>query len=85
MRALLFLVAAMAGILAHSVSYGASTNDEVFGTAALRELHNLAIASVRSEQAAKDADRLGCLEANEKLHRVAHEALTYMHLGIVRE
>lgn len=80
MRALVFLVAATAVILSHSVSYGASTNDEVFGTAALRELQNLAIASVRSERAAKDADRLGCLEANEKLHRAAHEALTYMHL-----
>jgi len=78
-RALVVLAAAAAVVLSHSVSYAASMNDEIFGTAALRELHNLAIASAKSERAAKDADRLGCLEASDQIHRAAHEALTDMH------
>ncbi len=79
MRIAVFLIAAMALTLPHSASYAASTNDEVFGTAALRELHSLAIATAKSERAAKDADRLGCLEASNQIHKAAHEALTDMH------
>ena len=38
----------------------ASTNDEVLANAALRELHDLAVASAQSERAAKDSDDVGC-------------------------
>jgi hypothetical protein len=57
----------------------ASTNDEVFANAALRELHKLAMASVQFERAAKDGDRVGCREAYNSLQTVAHEAFTNMH------
>lgn len=59
--------------------HAASTNDELFANAALRELHNLAAASAQSEGAAKDSDRLGCRNANDSLQKAAHEALTNMH------
>lgn len=66
---------ALAGGLAHA----ASSNDETFANAALRELHNLAAASAQSERAAKDSDRLGCRNAYDSLQKAAHEALTNMH------
>jgi hypothetical protein len=68
-------VLALAGSLAHA----ASSNDETFANAALRELHNLAAASAQSERAAKDSDRLGCRDAYGRLQKAAHEALTNMH------
>jgi hypothetical protein len=37
--------------LSGGFAYAASTNDEVFANAALRELHNLATASAQYEQA----------------------------------
>jgi hypothetical protein len=51
----------------------------VFADAALRELHNLAIASAQFERAAKDSDDIGCRNAYESMQKVAHEALTNMH------
>jgi hypothetical protein len=66
---------ALTGGFAHAVS----TNDEVFANAALRALHNLAVASVQSERAAKDSDDLGCRDAYETMQKAAHEALTNMH------
>jgi hypothetical protein len=60
-------------------AHAASTNDEIFANAALRELHNLAFASAQSERAAKDSDGLGCREAYDGLQKAGHEALTNMH------
>jgi hypothetical protein len=54
-------------------------NDEVFANAALRELHNLAVASVKLAQATKDGDDLGCKYANESMEEAAHKALENMH------
>jgi hypothetical protein len=69
------MMLALTGGFAHA----ASTNDEVFANAALRELHKMAIASAQSERAAKDSDRIGCRDAYDSLQRAAHEALTNMH------
>jgi hypothetical protein len=60
-------------------AHAASTNDEVFANAALRELHKVTIASAQSERAAKDSDRIGCHEAYDGLQKAAHEALTDLH------
>jgi hypothetical protein len=61
------------------LAHAASSNDETFANAALRELHNIAVAATQSEQAAKDNDGLGCTKAYDSLQNIAHEALTYMH------
>ncbi|MGD1035976.1 MAG: hypothetical protein ABR878_02040 [Roseiarcus sp.] len=66
-------------MLAGGFAHAASTNDEVFANTALRELHNLAIASAQSERAAKDSDNVGCRDAYESMQKAAHEALTNMH------
>ena len=65
--------------LASGLAHAASSNDEAFANAALRELHNLAAASAQSERAAKDSDRLGCRDAYDSLQKAAHYALTNMH------
>src|SRR5258706_13043139 len=73
------LTTAMMLALTGSFAHAASTNDEVFANAALRKLHKLVIASVQSERAAKDSDRIGCRDAHDSLQKAAHEALTNMH------
>ena len=78
MRELLLTIAAMMA-LTGGFAHAASTNDEVFANAALRELHNLVAASVQSERAAKDSDDIGCRDAYESMQKAAHEALTNMH------
>jgi hypothetical protein len=75
----ILLTTAMMLALTGGFAHAASTNDEVFANAALRELHKLAIASAQSEQAAKDSDRLGCRDAYANLQKAAHEALKNMH------
>jgi hypothetical protein len=75
----IFLTTAMMLALSGGFAHAASTNDEVFANAALRELHKLAVASAQSEQAAKDSDRIGCRNAYDSLQKAAHEALTNMH------
>jgi hypothetical protein len=78
MRDILLTIATML-LLTGSFAHAASTNDKIFANAALRELHNLAVASVRSEQAAKDSDGIGCREAYDSMQKAAHGALTNMH------
>jgi hypothetical protein len=73
------VTSAMMLALAGSLAHAASSNDETFANAALRELHNLAVASAQSERAAKDNDPLGCRDAYGRLQKAAHEALTNMH------
>jgi hypothetical protein len=75
----ILLATAMMMTLTGGFAHAASTSDEVFANAALRELHKLAIASAQSEQAAKDSDRIGCRNAYDSLQKAAHEALTDMH------
>lgn len=79
MRDILFATTACLVLAAGPHAEAQPSNDEVFGNAALRELHNLAIASAHSERAAKDSDRLGCREAYDSIQSAAHEALTNMH------
>ncbi len=69
-------ISSLIGAVAHADT---STNDKVFANAALRELHNLAVASAQSEQAAKDSDDLGCRDAMHSIQEAAHEALKDMH------
>jgi hypothetical protein len=66
-------------VLTGGLAYAKSTNDEPFANAALLELHNLAVASAQSEQAAKDSDDIGCRDAYESMQKAAHEALMIMH------
>lgn len=61
------------------MAYADTSTNEVFANAALRELHNLAVASAKSEQAAKDSDLLGCQGAMQSIREAAHEALKNMH------
>ncbi len=75
----MLLTTATVLVLTCGFARAASTNDELFANAALRELHNLAVASVRSEQAAKDSDSIGCQDAFKSIQKAAHEALTNMH------
>jgi hypothetical protein len=75
----ILLTTAMMLALTGGFAHAASTNDEVFANAALRELHKLVIASAQSERAAKDSDRIGCRDAYDSLQKAAHEALTNMH------
>ena len=70
---------AMLVTLSSSIASAASRQDEMLGNAALRELHKVASAGARSEQAAKDGDLIGCREASESLQHAAHEALRAMH------
>ena len=60
-------------------AHAASTNDEIFASGALRELHKLAVASAQSERAAKESDCIGWRNAYDSLQKAAHEALTNMH------
>ena len=78
MRDILLATATML-VLTGGVARAASTNDEIFANAALRELHNLAAASAQSERAAKDSDGIGCRDAYDGMQKAAHEALTSMH------
>jgi hypothetical protein len=78
MRDILLTTATMF-VLTAGFARAASTNDEMFANAALRELHNLAVASAQSEQAAKDSDGIGCRDAYEGMEKAAHQALTNMH------
>jgi hypothetical protein len=73
------LTTAMMLALTCGFAHAASTNDGMFESAALRELHKLVIASAQSERAAKDSDRIGCRDAYDSLQKAAHEALTNMH------
>jgi hypothetical protein len=75
----ILLTAAFMSALTAASAHAASTNDEVFANAALRKLHDLAMATAQSERAAKDSDRVGCREAYDSLQTAAHEALTNMH------
>jgi hypothetical protein len=75
----ILLTSAMMLTLTGGFAHAASTNDEVFANAALRKLHDLAMATAQSERAAKDSDRIGCREAYDGLQKAAHEALTNMH------
>jgi hypothetical protein len=79
MRAIFLTTVVMIFALIGKVALAASTNDEMFANAALRELHNVAIASADAQRAAKDSDRLGCREAYDDLQKAAHDALTDMH------
>jgi len=78
MRDILLTTATML-VLTGGFARAASTNDEMFANAALRELHNLAVASAQSERAAKDSDGIGCRDAYDSMQKAAHEALTNMH------
>ena len=78
MRNILLTIATLI-VLTGGFAHAASTNDEIFADAALRELHNLAVASAQSERAAKDSDVLGCQNAYDGMQKAAHEALTNMH------
>jgi hypothetical protein len=73
------LTIAMMLVLTGGFARAASTNDETFANASLRELHNLAVASAQAERAAKDGDSLGCRDAYDSMQKAAHEALTNMH------
>lgn len=75
----MLLSSAMFLALLDGYAHAASSNDAIFANAALRELHNLAVASAQSERAAKDSDLLGCRDAYDRLQKSAHEALTDMH------
>ncbi len=79
MRNLLMAGVAISSLVGHVARADTSTNDRVFADAALRALHNMARATAQSEQAAKDADDIGCQGAYEDLQKAAHEALTNMH------
>ncbi len=78
MRDILLTTATML-VLTGGFARAASTNDEIFANAALRELHSLAVASAQSERAAKDSDEIGCRDAYESMEKAAHEALVNMH------
>ena len=78
MRDILLTIATML-VLTGGFARAASTNDEMFANAALRELHNLAVASAQSERAAKDSDGIGCRDAYDGMQKAAHQALTNMH------
>jgi hypothetical protein len=78
MRDILLTIATML-VLTGGFARAASTNDEMFANAALRELHNLAAASAQSERAAKDSDGIGCRDAYDGMQKAAHQALTNMH------
>ena len=78
MRDILLTTATML-VLTGGFARAASTNDETFANAALRELHNLAVASAQSERAAKDSDGIGCRDAYDGIQKAAHQALTNMH------
>jgi hypothetical protein len=78
MRDILMTIATML-VVTSGFARAASPNDEMFANAGLRELHNLAVASARSEQAAKDSDGIGCRDAYENMQKAAHQALTNMH------
>lgn len=45
--------------LTSGFAHAASTNDEIFASAALRELHKLAAASAQSDRAAKESNCIG--------------------------
>src|SRR5215469_11331345 len=82
MRRMSYAIAAWiltAGVGLSTPAYPAQTTDEIFANAALRSLHDLARAVARYEQAAKDADQLGCHDTYISMQRAAHEALTDMH------
>lgn len=79
MRNLLTVGVAISLFICGMVHAETSTDDEVFATAALRELHNLAVASAKSAQATKDGDDLGCQYENKIIQEAAHEALNDMH------
>ena len=79
MRDILLTTATMMLVLTAGFARAASTNDEIFANAALRELHNLAAASAQSERAAKDSDGIGCRDAYDGMQKAAHQALTNMH------
>jgi hypothetical protein len=75
----ILLTTAMMLALTGGFAHAASTNDEVFANAALRELHNLAAASAQYQQASKDGDEIGCRDAYGSLQKAAHNALMNMH------
>jgi hypothetical protein len=75
----ILLTTATLMVLTGDIAHAASTNDETFANAALRELHKLAVASAQSERAAKDSDVLGCQDAYKSMQEAAHEALMNMH------
>jgi hypothetical protein len=79
MRNLLMAGVAISSLVGLVARADTSTNNGVFADAALRELHNLAVATAQSEQAAKDSDDIGCQDAYENIQKAAHEALTNMH------
>jgi hypothetical protein len=75
-----FLIATLTLMpLTAGVVCAASANDDVFANTALRELHRLALAAAKIEQAAQDSDTLGCNEAFQNIQTVAHDALVKMH------
>jgi hypothetical protein len=78
MRDILLTTATML-VLTSGFARAASTNDEMFANAALRELHDLVVASAQSERAAKDSDSIGCRDAYDGMQKAAHQALTNMH------
>jgi hypothetical protein len=78
MRDILLTTATML-VLTGGFARAASTNDEMFANAALRELHDLVVASAQSERAAKDSDGIGCRDAYDGMQKAAHQALTNMH------
>jgi hypothetical protein len=78
MRDILLTTATML-VLTSGVALAASTHDEMFANAALRELHDLVVASAQSERAAKDSDSIGCRDAYDRMQKAAHQALTNIH------
>jgi hypothetical protein len=78
MRNLLMASIAISSLIG-GLAQAASTNDQVFADAALRELHKLALSVAKYDQATKDSDELGCRDEYGDMQRVAHDALTSMH------
>lgn len=57
----------------------ADADDSALGNLALRNLHQVARATVQGATAAKDNDTLGCQEGFSALQQSAHESLGIMH------
>ena len=75
----ILIVATASLALTGGFAFAQSPSDHEFANAALSDLHKLAAASMRSQQAAKDSDEVGCRESYEAIQQYGHDALTNMH------
>jgi hypothetical protein len=57
-----------------------SSDDQLWGRAALSALHDLAVASARLDRAGKDRDRYGCKLASQELELAANKALEKLRM-----